>query len=142
MVMNGNMQYAWTLFVTPMVKETGWKLSQVQWAFTLYIALGTFSMPVSGWMIDRMGPRAFMTVAGLLCGAGWAGMGQATSLTQLYVLYAIAGFGTASCYVCAMSVALKWFPDNSGLASVFCAAGYGAQVAIFSPLFAFFISLF
>ena len=119
MVMNGNMQYAWTLFVTPMVKETGWRLSQVQWAFTLYIALGTFSMPVSGWMIDRMGPRAFMTIAGLLCGTGWAGMGQVTSLTQLYVMYAIAGFGTAFGYGCAMSVALKWFPDKRGLASEF-----------------------
>jgi len=141
-VMNGNMQYAWTLFVTPMVKETGWKLSQVQWAFTLYIALGTFSMPVSGWMIDRMGPRAFMTVAGILCGAGWAGMGQATSLTQLYVLYAIAGFGTAFGYGCAMSVALKWFPDKRGLASGICAAGYGAGAALFNPIFAWLIHLF
>src|SRR5260370_25307157 len=142
MVMNGNMQYAWTLFVTPMVKETGWKLSQVEWAFTLYIALGTFSMPVSGWMIDRVGRRAFLPVAGLLCGAGWAGMGQATSLTQLYVLYAIAGFGTAFCYGCAMSVALKWFPDKRGLASGICAAGYGAGAAIFNPIFAYLIHLF
>jgi len=142
MVMNGNMQYAWTLFVTPMVKETGWKLSQVQWAFTLYIALGTFSMPVSGWMIDRIGPRAFMSLAGLLCGIGWAGMGSATSLTQLYVLYAIAGFGTAFGYGCAMSVALKWFPDKRGLASGISAAGYGAGATIFNPIFAYLIHQF
>ncbi|MDP9112253.1 MAG: oxalate/formate MFS antiporter [Acidobacteriota bacterium] len=142
MVMNGNMQYAWTLFVTPMVKETGWKLSQVQWAFTLYIALGTFSMPVSGWMIDRIGPRAFMSLAGLLCGIGWAGMGSATTLTQLYVLYAIAGFGTAFGYSCAISVALKWFPDKRGLASGISAAGYGAGAAIFNPVFAYLIHLF
>jgi OFA family oxalate/formate antiporter-like MFS transporter len=142
MVMNGNMQYAWTLFVTPMVKETGWKLSQVQWAFSLYIALGTFAMPVSGWLIDRMGPRRFMCLAGLLCGFGWAGMGSATSLTQLYVLYSIAGFGTAFCYGCAMSVALKWFPDKRGLASGICAAGYGAGATIFNPICAYIIHRF
>jgi len=123
MVMIGNMQYAWTLFVSPMVADTGWKLSQVQWAFSLYIALGTFSMPLSGWLIDRMGPRTFMAFSGLLCGIGWAGMGQTTTLTQLYVLYAIAGFGTAFGYGCAMSVALKWFPDKRGLASGISAAG-------------------
>ncbi len=142
MVMNGNMQYAWTLFVTPMVRETGWKLSQVQWAFTLYIALGTFAMPVSGWLIDRLGPRTFMSLAGLLCGIGWAGMGHAHSLTQLYVLYATAGFGTAFCYGCAMSVALKWFPDKRGLAAGICAAGYGAGATIFNPIFAYLIHLY
>jgi MFS transporter, OFA family, oxalate/formate antiporter len=141
MVMIGNMQYAWTLFVSPMVADSGWKLSQVQWAFSLYIALGTFSMPLSGWMIDRMGPRTFMAFSGLLCGIGWAGMGQTTTLTQLYVLYAIAGFGTAFGYGCAMSVALKWFPDKRGLASGISAAGYGAGATIFNPIFAYLIHL-
>jgi OFA family oxalate/formate antiporter-like MFS transporter len=142
MVMIGNMQYAWTLFVSPMVADTGWKLSQVQWAFSLYIALGTFSMPLSGWLIDRMGPRAFMVFSGLLCGIGWAGMGKVTSLTGLYTLYAIAGFGTAFGYGCAMSVALKWFPDKRGLASGISAAGYGAGATIFNPIFAYLIHLF
>ncbi len=142
MVMNGNMQYAWTLFVTPMIKETGWKLSEVQWAFTLYIFLGTVAMPVSGWMIDRLGPRAFMSLAGLLCGVGWAAMGSVTSLKELYVMYALAGFGTAFGYGCAVSVALKWFPDKRGLASGISVAGYGAGATLFNPVFAYLIHLF
>jgi len=141
-IMNGNMQYAWTLFVTPMMKETHWKLSEIQWAFTLYIFLGTVAMPVSGWMIDRIGPRAFMSMAGLLCGLGWAGMGSATSLKMLYVLYATAGFGTAFGYGCAVSVALKWFPDKRGLASGIAVAGYGAGATLFNPIFAYLIHLF
>ena len=31
MVMIGNLQYAWTLVVQPMMSGTGWKLSEVQW---------------------------------------------------------------------------------------------------------------
>ncbi len=142
MVMNGNMQYAWTLFVSPMIKETGWKLSEVQWAFTLYIFLGTVAMPVCGWMIDRIGPRAFMSIAGLLCGVGWAAMGSVTSLKMLYVMYAIAGFGTAFGYGCAVSVAVKWFPDKRGLCSGICVAGYGAGATIFNPIFAYLIHQF
>src|SRR5260370_33890445 len=69
-------------------------------------------------------------------------MGEATSLTQLYVLYAIAGFGTAFGYGWVTSAALKWFPDKRGLASGICAAGYGAGAAIFNPIFAWLIHLF
>ena len=81
MIMIGNQQYAWTLFVNPIIAATGWKLSEVQWGFTFFIAIGTWAMPAAGWLIDRLGPRTFMSIAGLLCGAGWAGMGQA-QLTQ------------------------------------------------------------
>ena len=46
MIMIGNLQYAWTLCVQPMMNGTGWKLSQLQWGFTIFIAVmlvaGTF----------------------------------------------------------------------------------------------------
>src|SRR5579859_2298252 len=79
MIMIGNLQYAWTLFVQPMMTENHWKLSDVQWGFTVFIAIMTWTMPLSGWLIDRLGPRTFMTIAGVLCGAGWAGLGQVHS---------------------------------------------------------------
>src|SRR6185436_14590116 len=37
MIMIANLQYSWTLFVEPMRTATGWKLSDIQWAFTLFI---------------------------------------------------------------------------------------------------------
>jgi serine protease Do len=40
-------------------------------------------------------PRIFTTVAGVLCGVGWATMGYATSLPMLYMLYVLAGVGAA-----------------------------------------------
>ncbi len=72
MIMIANLQYSWTLFVKPIIAATGWKLSEVQWGFTFFIAVETWGMPLSGWLIDRVGPRFFMTFGGLLCGAGWA----------------------------------------------------------------------
>ena len=36
MMMIANLQYAWTLFVKPIIAATHWKLSDVQWGFTLF----------------------------------------------------------------------------------------------------------
>lgn len=139
MVMIGNLQYAWTLFVQPMIVGTGWTLSEVQWGFTFFIATMTWTMPLSGWLIDRLGPRVFMTIAGLLCAIGWGALGQARSLTEFYSLYAVAGLGNAFVYCCSIAIALKWFPDRRGLASGLIAAAYGSGAALFIPLFSYLI---
>jgi OFA family oxalate/formate antiporter-like MFS transporter len=131
MMMIANLQYAWTLFVKPIIAATHWKLSDVQWGFTLFIAFETWVMPCSGWLIDRLGPRAFLSIAGILCGAGWAGLGHATTLTELYVLYSIAGFGAALVYCGSTGIGLKWFPDKRGLAAGLIAAGFGSGAALF-----------
>jgi len=136
MVMIGNLQYAWTLFVEPMRAATGWKLSEVQLGFTLFIALGTWAMPLSGFLIDHMGPRTFMVISGVLCAGGWGWMGRTHSLTEFYVLYSIAGFGGAFVYCCGVAMALKWFPDRRGLASGLVTAGFGMGAAAFNPVFA------
>jgi OFA family oxalate/formate antiporter-like MFS transporter len=90
--------------------------------------------PLDGWLIDRLGPRWFISAAGLLCGLGWAGMGYATSLPQLYVLYCAAGMGAAFVYSGSIGSALKWFKDRRGLASGIMAAGFGGGTALFIPI--------
>jgi OFA family oxalate/formate antiporter-like MFS transporter len=133
MIMIANLQYAWTLFVQPMQAATGWKLSDIQGAFALFILFQTWVQPLDGWLIDRLGPRGFISAAGLLCGLGWAGMGYATSLPMLYTLYCMAGIGAAFVYSGSIGSALKWFKDRRGLASGIMAAGFGGGTALFIP---------
>ena len=133
MVMIANLQYAWTLFVKPVQQSTGWKVSDIQWAFTLFILFQTWVQPVQGWLIDRMGPRVFTTIAGVLCGVGWAGLGMAHSLTMFYTLYVLAGIGAALVYGGSIGSALKWFTDRRGLAAGIIAGGYGGGAALFIP---------
>jgi OFA family oxalate/formate antiporter-like MFS transporter len=139
MMMIANLQYAWTLFVKPIVGATHWKLSDVQWGFSIFVALETWMMPLSGWLIEWLGPRAFMTVAGVMCGVGWAGLGQAKTLPELYMLYALAGFGAALVYCGSIGIALKWFPDKRGLAAGMISAGFGSGAALFIPLISYLI---
>jgi OFA family oxalate/formate antiporter-like MFS transporter len=134
MIMIANLQYAWTLFVQPLQADTGWTLSDIQFAFTLFILCQTWVQPLDGWLIDRLGPRGFISAAGLLCGLGWAGMGYATSLPMLYALYCLAGMGAAFVYSGSIGSALKWFKDRRGLASGIMAAGFGGGTALFIPV--------
>ena len=139
MMMIANLQYAWTLFVKPIIAATHWKLSDVQWGFTFFIACETWLMPCSGWMIDRLGPRAFMSLAGVMCGVGWAAIGHASTLTELYAYYSLAGFGAALVYCGSMGIALKWFPDKRGLAAGLIAGAFGSGAALFIPFIAQFL---
>jgi OFA family oxalate/formate antiporter-like MFS transporter len=132
MIMIANLQYAWTLFVKPMQQDhKNWSFSGIQWAFSLFIFLETWITPVEGWIIDRLGPRIFLTIGGILVGLGWTGMGFASSLTQLYLLYGMAGVGAAFVYSGSISTALKWFPDKRGFVSGMITAGFGAGSALF-----------
>jgi OFA family oxalate/formate antiporter-like MFS transporter len=134
MIMIANLQYAWTLFVKPLQTGTGWKLSEIQAAFSLFIIFQTWVQPLDGWLIDRLGPRGFISAAGLLCGVGWAGMGYATTLPSLYALYCTAGIGAAFVYSGSIGSALKWFKERRGLASGIMAAGFGGGTALFIPI--------
>lgn len=139
MIMIANFQYAWSLFVKPLMgahADLKWKLSDVQWAFSIFIACQTWFLAPSGWFIDKVGPRLFVTLGGILCGAGWALLSRADSLTSLYLYYAATGVGAALVYCGSMGVALKWFPDRRGLAAGLTAAAYGAGAALFIPMIA------
>jgi MFS transporter, OFA family, oxalate/formate antiporter len=138
MVMIGNLQYAWTLFAQPMVKahaQQHWQLSDVQWGFSLFIAIGTWAMPFLAPFIDRTGPRPLMALSGLLCAIGWGSLGHVGNLVSFYSLYSIAGVGVACVYACGVATAVKWFPDRRGIASGIITAGYGMGAAAFNPLF-------
>jgi OFA family oxalate/formate antiporter-like MFS transporter len=133
MIMIANLQYAWTLFVSPIQAGTHWKLSDIQFAFTLFVLFQTWVQPLDGWFIDRLGPRGFISAAGILCGLGWAGLGYATTLPMLYVMYCAAGAGAAFVYSACIGSTLKWFTERRGLASGIMAAGFGGGTALFIP---------
>jgi len=133
MIMIANLQYSWTLFVEPMQAQTGWERSEIQAAFALFVLFQTWVQPFDGWLVDRIGPRWFITAAGVLCGLGWAGIGRADSLPMLYTAYCAAGVGAAFVYSCSIGSALKWFSRRRGLASGIMVAGFGGGTALFIP---------
>ena len=125
-----NLQYAWTLFTTPLTESLHTTLPMVQWAFAGFILAETWLVPFEGYMVDRMGPRIMLALGGVLVGAGWVGAGLATSVQQLIALYVLGGVGAGVVYGGTIGNALKWFPDHRGLCVGLTSGAYGAGTAL------------
>src|SRR5690349_24598871 len=107
MVMIANLQYGWTLFVTPMEHAQGWSRRDIQVAFTIFILMQTWLVPIEGWLIDRFGPRVSVFLGGLMVAFAWVANSFATSLILLYVAAAVGGIGAGVVYSASVGNALK-----------------------------------
>src|SRR4030088_3122331 len=111
-----NLQYAWTLFTTPLMSHYHVKLAAVQVAFTAFILTETWLVPFEGYLIDRLGPKVVLGVGGVLVGLGWIGPALwAPNVGAVVTWYALGGVGAGAVYGGCMGAALKWFPDHRGL---------------------------
>jgi OFA family oxalate/formate antiporter-like MFS transporter len=125
-----NLQYAWTLFVSPLDAKNHWGLSAIQLSFSIFIVVETWLVPVEGWLVDKFGPRPVIAGGAIFAALGWVIDAYATSLPELYVAAVIAGIGAGCVYGTCVGNALKWFPDKRGLAAGLTAAGFGAGAAV------------
>lgn len=130
MALVANLQYAWTLFVSPMEAKQHWGLPAIQLSFSIFILVETWLVPVEGWLVDKFGPRPVVLLGGVLAAVGWVMDSYATSLPELYVAAVVAGVGAGCVYGTCVGNALKWFPDKRGLAAGLTAAGFGAGAAV------------
>jgi OFA family oxalate/formate antiporter-like MFS transporter len=125
-----NLQYGWTLFVNPIDAKYHWGRPAIQVAFTIFVLIETWLIPVEGYLVDRFGPRWVVISGGVLVAVAWVLNSTAASLPVLYFAAALGGIGTGCVYGTCVGNALKWFPGRRGLAAGFTAAGFGAGAAI------------
>ena len=130
MSMIANLQYGWTLFVNPIHDAHGWSLSEIQIAFSIFVLVETWLVPIEGYLVDRFGPKFVGVVAGLLVALAWVIDSSADSLALLYLGAVVAGIGAGAVYGACVGNALKWFPDRRGLAAGITAMGFGAGSAL------------
>src|ERR1700693_473109 len=130
MVMIANLQYGWTLFVNPIDDKYHWGRTAIQFAFSVFVALETWPVPLEGYLVDRFGPKVMVCISGVLVAIAWVLNSVASSLTVLYLAAAIGGLGAGGVYGTSVGNALKWFPDRRGLAAGLTAAGFGAGSAL------------
>lgn len=125
-----NLQYGWTLFVNPIDAKYHWGRPAIQVAFTTFVLLETWLIPVEGYLVDRFGPRWVVMGGGILVAIAWVINSSAASLPVLYFAAAVGGVGTGCVYGTCVGNALKWFPGRRGLAAGITASGFGAGAAI------------
>jgi MFS transporter, OFA family, oxalate/formate antiporter len=120
-----NSQYAWTLFTTPIRTEFKVSLAIVQVTLTVFIAVQTWLVPLENYLVDRLGPRWIMTIAGVIVGVSWIWSSKVTSIPELYLAYGLGGVGVGAVYGASIGTAAKWFPDRRGFAAGCVAGSYG-----------------
>jgi OFA family oxalate/formate antiporter-like MFS transporter len=125
-----NLQYGWTLFVNPIDAKYHWGRSAIQVAFTIFVLIETWLVPVEGYLVDKFGPKWVVLGGGILVALAWILNSTASSLTVLYFAAALGGVGTGCVYGTCVGNALKWFPGRRGLAAGITASGFGAGAAL------------
>src|SRR5215475_13230829 len=125
-----NLQYGWPLFVNPIDAKYHWGRAAIQVAFTLFVLVETWLIPVEGYLVDRFGPRIVVMGGSFLVAIAWTINSTAASLPVLYFAACVGGIGTGCVYGTCVGNALKWFPGRRGLAAGITASGFGAGAAI------------
>ena len=110
MSMIANLQYGWTLFVNPIHDKHGWSVAAIQIAFTVFVLVETWLVPIEGYLVDKFGPRYVGVTAGIMVALAWVINSRADSLPMLYLGAVVGGVGAGAVYGACVGNALKGFP--------------------------------
>jgi MFS transporter, OFA family, oxalate/formate antiporter len=128
--------YAWSVFLTPVMKLYNVTKPQANLTFTITLVALGITAGFGGYFNSRFGPRTIAMVAGTLYGLGvFLASFVAPNITLLYLTYGvIGGIGLGLGYIVALAMMIKWFPDRRGFITGLAVAGFGGGAAITGPI--------
>jgi MFS family permease len=110
-----------------MIQQFGWTHAQVTSGNALSkLVVGPLFGFLTGWVVDRFGPRGLMMIGILMAGGALVGLGSISSLGMFYFFYLFNALG----YVCggplpAQVLLTQWFDRSRGKAMGFAYLGIG-----------------
>ena len=130
--------YAYSIFGKQLAIEWGFDLTKSGDIFKQQIPFGIFLLffaaifPLSGQLLEKLGPKKQGIIGGVIVAAGWilaSFVASGTESVPLFVLAygVIGGIGVGLCYIAPIQVATRWFPDRKGLATGLTVAGFGGS---------------
>lgn len=132
---------SFALFYVAILEEFGW--SRASTAMITSIAGLSFglSAPVSGFLIDRFGPRKLFPIAAIFIAVGTLGASQANEIWQFSLFYGvIATLGLALIgFAPIVTLASNWFVKWRALAIGLCTIGIQGAM-LMSPLVQYLIT--
>src|SRR5262245_62304379 len=81
--------YAWSVFVSPLEKEFGWKRAETSLVFTIAVVTFAITFILGGRLNDRKGPKPGALIGAVLVSLGFFLTSMTTSLTYLYVVFGV-----------------------------------------------------
>ena len=102
--------YAFPLFFVELRTEFGWSAAATSGAYSFQRAQGGIAQPISGFLINRFGPRVMSIISMVLIGAGLILLSRTNSLWQFYAGSLVVSLGASVGFIYAYNTAIvSWF---------------------------------
>jgi len=123
------------IFFKPMIEDMNWSRGALSFAL-LWRSVGmAVAGPIAGRIMDRIGPKPVMAAGCIAAGIGMVITSFITHLWQLYILFAVVGFGlTCSTIIPCSLVISNWFVSRRGTALASAFVGTSVGGAVMSPV--------
>src|SRR5262249_8186562 len=123
---------AFGVFLTTLCDQFHWSRGAVSFAFTLATLTAMLTMPLTGWLTDRVGVRRPILICMTLFGASYASLAFLTPhLWHLYAAFLLLGLvGPGTSAVPHAELISRWFSERRGLAPGLAMFGTGARGAV------------
>lgn len=126
-----------SVLIHPLEAEFGWSRTMIASAVSMNLLLFGVAGPISGWLIDKFGPRKVMmgSLALLICGV--SGTIAMTQFWQFFLVWGIiVGLGAGGVgSVLTATVGNRWFVARRGLALGILGSASSTGQIIFLPFF-------
>ena len=106
-------------------EEFGWSKTLVAGAFALTRIESGILGPLQGWLVDRYGPRAILTIGTVLFGIGFMMFSRVDTLLEFYLVFVLIALGSSLGGFATVMVALvNWFNRHRAKAVALSQVGY------------------
>lgn len=127
--------YSFGAFFRPMAREFDAGRSAAAAVFSITASIYFLAGSVSGWAVDRVGPRKVLTTGAVLMATGLVLTSRVNALWQGYITYGLGvGLGVACGYVPMLAVVGGWFDRHRSTALGIAVAGIGLGTLSVAPL--------
>ena len=124
------------IFYVPALQDFNRSRGSIALAMTFHMILSGVASPLSGWLIDRFGPRLVMPLGALTTGGALLWLSRSSALWQFYLTFGVlAAIGSSMLHITpTTAVASNWFDKKRGTAISIVVAGPGAGQLFLLPL--------
>ncbi len=126
-----------SVLIHPLEAEFGWSRTLIASAVSMNLLLFGIAAPITGWLIDRIGPRKIMMGSLILLITGVSGTILMTKFWQFFLVWGvIVGLGAGGVgSVMAATIGNRWFIARRGLVLGILGSASSTGQIIFLPLF-------
>jgi MFS family permease len=131
------------LFYTAILAEYGWGRAETAGAFSLMMIVHAVMSPVSGILIDRIGPRKLFPIGGIIFGIGLILSSFISEIWHFYLYFGLImalGINTQS-FAPQMSRIPRWFVQKRGQAGGLVLSGMGTGTLFLAITIGLFITI-